>query len=383
MSGLLVLMGSGELTGTMTTTHQRALERGGGGPAVLLDSPYGFQENADELTATQLEYFRDKVGVELAVASYRAAEASTPVETARAVATLDGARFVFAGPGSPSYALGQWRGTPVGEALGRVLRRGGAVVLSSAAACTAGRFAVPVYEIYKVGAAPRWLAGLDLVGDAGLLAAVIPHWNNAEGGTHDTRYAYLGRRRLDVLESRLPPEAVVLGVEEHTALALDMAAGTATVSGRGSAVAPRSSRTQLASGETAPLAELGRTSAAAVVDGVTNIVSESTRQAGSEAFDSALAARDGAGAAAALIGALDAGRTAEAAAMAVRLGEAADAGLADPREAVAPLVEALLGLRTRLRSERRFDLADEVRDHLEAAGVEVRDTPDGVEWSLR
>ncbi len=381
MTGLLVLMGSGELTGTMTTTHQRALERAGGGPAVLLDSPYGFQENADELTATQQAYFRDKVGVELGVASYRSAADAGAVATARAVAALDAARFVFAGPGSPSYALRQWRGTAVGEALRRLLRRGGSVVLSSAAACTAGCVAVPVYEIYKVGQEPRWLGGLDLVAEAGLAAAVVPHWDNAEGGTHDTRYAYLGQRRLDVLEAQLPDEAVVLGIDEHTALALDLAAGTATASGRGAVWAPRSARTRIAAGEEVPLTELHPDAiGVGVVDPLAILATESTREVG---FDAALAGRDGAGAAAALVAALDAGRTAEAAAMAVRLGEAANAGLADPREAVAPLVEALLDLRARLRGERRFDLADEVRDHLDAAGVEVRDTPDGAQWSRR
>jgi len=392
MTGLLVLMGSGELTGTMTSTHQQALERGGDGPAVLVDSPYGFQENADELTATQQAYFRDKVGVELGVASYRSAAGCDAVATARAVAALDAARFAFAGPGSPSYALEQWRHTPVGEALRRLLRRGGAVVLSSAAACTAGRVAVPVYEIYKVGREPRWLDGLDLLAEAGLTAAVIPHWNNAEGGTHDTRYAYLGQRRLDVLTAQLPAQDVLLGVDEHTALAVDLAAGTATASGRGSAWAPRSHRTRLTSGDTVGLAELGRArgqagavhTAQAVVDPAANIAADSTRPtvAGS-GFDASLAARDGAAAAAALIQALEAGRAAEAAAMALRLGEAANAGLADPREAVAPLVETLVDLRAQLRAQRRFDLADEVRDRLDAAGVELRDTPDGAEWSLR
>jgi cysteinyl-tRNA synthetase len=36
-----------------------------------------------------------------------------------------------------------------------------------------------------------------------------------------------------------------------------------------------------------------------------------------------------------------------------------------------------------VRAEKRFDLSDLVRDQLLAAGIEVRDTKDGVEWVLR
>ena len=32
--------------------------------------------------------------------------------------------------------------------------------------------------------------------EAGLDAVVIPHFDNAEGGNHDTRFCYLGERRL-------------------------------------------------------------------------------------------------------------------------------------------------------------------------------------------
>jgi len=61
--------------------------------------------------------------------------------------------------------------------------------------------------------APRWLEGLDLLGAAtGLRAAVVPHYDNAEGGTHDTRFCYMGERRLRKLEATLPEGAFVLGV---------------------------------------------------------------------------------------------------------------------------------------------------------------------------
>ena len=70
-------------------------------------------------------------------------------------------------------------------------------------------------------------------------------------------------------------------------------------------------------------------------------------------------------------------------AMVVQLGQAATDGLRDPRESVAPVVEAALSLRAAVRAERRYDLSDLLRDELAAAGVEVRDTGAGVEWELR
>src|SRR5439155_9506959 len=56
---------------------------------------------------------------------------------------------------------------------------------------------------------------------------------NAEGGTHDTRYSYLGERRLAQMEDQLPADVFILGVDEHTACILDLDADTATVTGLG------------------------------------------------------------------------------------------------------------------------------------------------------
>ena len=106
--------------------------------------------------------------------------------------------------------------------------------MASAAALTLGVVTIPVYEIYKVGEAPSWLPGLDLLAAAtGLRAAVVPHYDNAEGGNHDTRFCYMGERRLRILEGQLPPGTFILGVDSHTALVLDLDRGTAAVAGLG------------------------------------------------------------------------------------------------------------------------------------------------------
>src|SRR5205085_3494272 len=253
MARLLTIMGSGETSPTMVKVHRELIARAGS-PAVLLDTPFGFQENAAEITAKAVAYFRESVGQEIGVASYRAAAGTDAVAYETMLSRLRAARYVFAGPGSPSYALAQWRDTLVPEVLADKLRRGGAITFASAAALVVGTHTVPVYEIYKVGQDPSWLDGLDLLAEAGLRAAVIPHFDNAEGGTHDTRYSYLGERRLQVMEAQLPADVFVLGVDEHTACTLDLDADSATVIGLGAVTIRRRGRsTRVEAGTTEPL----------------------------------------------------------------------------------------------------------------------------------
>jgi cyanophycinase-like exopeptidase len=232
VSRILALLGSGETTPTMVSTHQRVVARVGD-DRVVVDTPYGFQENADELSARTRDYFARHVGVEVRVLSLRRAADASPVARETAAARLREADWVFAGPGSPTYLTAQWHEAGLPPVLRERLTRAGASVYASAAACTVGALTVPVYEIYKAGADPTWAPGLDLLAPLGLDAVVVPHFDNAEGGTHDTRYCYLGARRLALLEARLPASTWVLGVDEHTAAVLDLDAGTLTVEGRG------------------------------------------------------------------------------------------------------------------------------------------------------
>jgi hypothetical protein len=411
---LLAIMGSGETSPTMVKVHRALFERLGPDPvpAVLLDTPVGFQENADIVSAKAVEYFRESVGRAIEVATWRHAGVDT-VAYERMLATVRRARYVFAGPGSPSYALKQWSGSQVPSALREKLQSGGCVTFASAAAVALGRFAVPVYEIYKVGEDPRWLDGLDLVAAAGLDAVVIPHFDNAEGGNHDTRYCYLGERRLRILEEQLPASTFVLGVDEHTACVIDLDAGTATVDGRGGLTVRRGGRTStIAAGRSVALDELrayaesgdavrpaapdAPAPAADAAPAAASPLFESVHRLERE-FDRALTDRDVPEAVRAMLelddtivawsrdtlqsDELDRARSALRT-MIVSLGEAARAGAADPRDALAPLVEALLATRDRARAERRWDDADEVRTKLLAAGIEVHDTPGGTSWEI-
>ena len=393
MTRLLVLMGSGETTPTMVSTHQRVLAAVGDGPAVIVDTPYGFQENADELTQRTLEYLAHNVGREAGVVTLRDAATVGAVGREVALAALGEAAWVFAGPGSPTYLARQWRAAGVPAVLAaRLADRGRptATVLASAAACTAGRRTIPVYELYKVGEAPHWQDGLDLLRPLGLDAIVVPHYDNAEGGTHDTSCCYVGDRRLRALEDILEPGEWVLGVDEHTAAVLDLDAGTLHVEGRGRAVVRlRDREHEVPTGTTVGLDEvLGWVAAGLGTGALTTpsptdpaVADRAAVAAGDMAFDAALARGDLLAAAEVTAGLLGAGGdAAEAVRQVAALARVAQAGWHEHRDLVAPHVETLLELRERARAERRFGDADAIRDALVAAGVEVHDARDGTGW---
>jgi cysteinyl-tRNA synthetase len=69
--------------------------------------------------------------------------------------------------------------------------------------------------------------------------------------------------------------------------------------------------------------------------------------------------------------------------MVTRLGDAAVNGLIDPRLVIAPFVDTLMDLRAQVRTDKRYDLSDLIRDRLVETGVEVHDTPQGATWELR
>ncbi len=390
MTRVLSILGSGETSPTMVTPHQRTFARlGPQARAVLLDSPYGFQENADELTEKAQQYFRESVGREVEAVTFRSAPPADPVAHAVQMARLRAADWVFAGPGSPSYALRTWAGSAVPDALHARLREGGAVTFASAAALTLGLVTIPVYEVYKVGEDPRWLDGLDVLGRAtGLHAAVVPHWNNAEGGTHDTRFCWQGERRLRILEDQLPEDSFVLGVDEHTGLVIDLDSGAAEVVGRGTVVVRvHGDEWVVPAGETISveqIAEHGR-SAASAVPAAAAVDPPATVPQLDEELDRALEAGDVATALALVLDGLpdDACDVREWAGSRLARTIAAVGEPVDVTETVRPLVELLLELRARARAEKRWADSDTIRDGLVVAGVEVRDTPDGVRWEVR
>lgn len=223
-------MGSGENSPAMVTPHQMILkDHGKNSYRINLDTPYGFQENADELTARILGYFETNVGFPAKEVQAR----GTTANAADIASEIEKADWVFSGPGSPTYALRIWRELGIDQALHALLQRG-SVVMASAAAMSLGSKVMPVYEMYKVGADPYWLDGLDVLGKAtGINAAVVAHFNNTQGGTHDTRYCFVGQKRMDVLKEQLDNEVAILGIDEHTGISFNLETYQAQVFGKG------------------------------------------------------------------------------------------------------------------------------------------------------
>ena len=418
---ILTLMGSGETSPTMVKVHRSILERLGPRPvpAVLLDTPFGFQENADELTIRVRNYFLESLQTPITNASgidpEHREDSDDRFINEQLTLNIRRARYVFSGPGSPTYALRRWQGTVVPQLLDEKLREGGAITFASAAALTLGALTTPVYEIYKVGEDPHWLPGLDLMSQAGLNVAVIPHYNNAEGGTHDTRFCYLGERRLQQLERQMPEDCFVLGIDEHTSCSIDLDTRLVTVGGIGLLSVRKNGHTKtFASGEVLSVDQLidaafGDASGAQAasplpVPPVVPVDSDQEYpllldvvQRSEASFRSALADLNAPDATATILelersihdwssdaaGQDEMVRSrASLRSMIAEFGLIAVQGLEDPSARVAPFVELLIVLRSRARADRRFQEADEIRDRLLDIGVELRDAPEATSWTI-
>lgn len=419
--GKIALMGSGELGASMVEVH-KVLLRSLPEPrlAAFIDTPAGFQLNVDEISRKAAAYFQRHLEHPLRIASFKNREEISGVAAEQAFRTLRQADYILMGPGSPTYALSQWRSSPIPEILVRRVAAGACLTAASAAALTVGRFTLPVYEIYKVGEPLHWVEGLDLLGRFGLDLVVVPHWNNAEGGSHDTRCCFMGESRFMKLQALLPQPVPVLGIDEHTACILDFDAGTARVRGLGS-VTLRAGGTdrRFAAGESFALGVLAgdpRDSAgapspdrriaapdpspsgppvpgSAVADSfwgrihaletdfenglaggdfriATNALLELDRliwqaQTDLESADAVVQARD------TLRESL------------VRLGTERAAGAGNVVDSLAPLVEGLLRLRETWRAAGQWAAADAIRDLLGRVRIVVEDTTGGVRWRLK
>jgi cyanophycinase-like exopeptidase len=410
--GAIALMGSGELTSTMVEVHKELLGSLSGVPrAVFLDTPAGFQLNAEDLAQRAVRYFRDRVGHALTVVSFKSRTGLTAYDAERAYRTLRDAHYLLIGPGSPTYAVSQWQDTPIPEIFIQRIESGACLVAASAAALTVGRFTLPVYEIYKVGQSLHWVEGLHLLERFGFPLVVIPHWNNAEGGTHDTRFCYMGEPRFKELEVLLPSDVAILGLDEHTACLLDLETGEARVRGIGRVTLRRNTREMVFErGANFSLdvlrgalrdhrwQERDRVRAEAVHE-VAEEDSSFWRQVqeAEAAFEKGVEGRHWGD----LVNALleldrivwqgqqdfeDPEFIAQARErfreLVVRLGSVMEGSPADRVECLAPLVEAMLRLRERYRREKRWSDADLLRETLHEAGVVVEDAPSGVRWEL-
>lgn len=393
-------MGSGELTASMVEVHKHLLARlGPAASAVFLDTPAGFQPNVQQIAAGAVEYFHKHVQWPLSIASFTSEDHLSETERVRLCKKLRESLYILMGPGSPSYTVEQLRPTPIPAILVDHVRKGGCLVAASAAALTMGRFTLPVYEIYKVGQRLHWLEGLDLLAHFGLHLTVVPHWNNSDGANHDTNHCFMGRDRFARLRQLLKEPAAILGLDEHTACIIDLAAEVFTVRGKGEVVLLQGDQEhRFQSGKSYPL-EIFRvaegTDPAAQIS-PPGVVAGDFRQE-VQALHSrcllALAAEEKRPALQVLLeldrklwenrstqgGAVEHGRHLF---RELLVGIATMTGPEQQGDAPArAVIDTLIAARQRFRQERNWPAADVLREALAGAGIVITDTEAGSTWS--
>ncbi|MCP4747009.1 MAG: type 1 glutamine amidotransferase-like domain-containing protein [Desulfobacteraceae bacterium] len=413
-SGVIVLMGSGELTGTMVEVHKQMLRPyGKGAKAVFIDTPAGFQLNVDQLTNKAVDYFKQRVGAKIVPVSFKSSDELSSPAIQQSLGDLGRADYILIGPGSPTYALRQWQKSPIPNLITQQIKSGACLVVSSAAALTIGSFTLPVYEIYKAGQDLYWAHGIDILEKFGLKAVVVPHWNNAEGGNHDTRFCFMGASRFKRLERMLPENTCIIGLDEHTALVIDLANEQATVKGIGNVVIRCGGRERIfAKPDVIALTQLFEDQAGAVPQ--TSSLDQKPDEILTQKTDDQklweqlnayaaqcreLIAEHQAQRATSIIlefehciwacrqlleqtGAQGAVR-AILREMIALLGQKLADSPKSRQACLAPMVDALLQLRGRFREQKQWVAADQVRDSLKQAGVIIKDYKEGVRWHLK
>jgi hypothetical protein len=228
----------------------------------VLETPAGFQPNSEHVAREVQQFITDRLqNYEPEVRTIPARKKGTlfsPDDPLLLEPMLD-ANYIFLGPGSPTYTAHNLEGTLALEYLLDRHRNGAILCFASAATLAVGAKVVPVYEIFKAGADLYWADGLNIFGSFGLELAIVPHWNNTDGGVHlDTSRCFMGRERMQELRQLLPASTTLLGIDEHTALIFDFQQARAQVSGKGTVTIGFDAREKTyAAGDSFSLGELG------------------------------------------------------------------------------------------------------------------------------
>ena len=366
-SGSIAILGSGETSPNLVSVHREMIDRLEEiANPLIINSPFGFQENADELSNKLKEFFITSLNIETQILSYRTNRDFNTVEYFECLDKIKKSNFIFAGPGSPSYAIKLWKDTEFPVSFKEVLQNNGSIVFSSAAATTLGKHTLPVYEIYKVGEEPYWIEGLDILGAFGIEATVIPHFNNKEGGNHDTRFCYMGKSRFETLRSKIDSD--IIGIDEHTGLVVDGESKTGKVFGIGKdTIVSGENNREYTSGETilfdefidlevnkvVPIIkEKGGNEQAPNINKVSDLISESDLS--QESVNKILSK------------------------IKINLED-----LEDKTKIIDPLMSLIMEVRKTLRLEGRFELSDYIRNELEKLSIEINDNDVGTAWRFK
>ncbi len=261
--GLIVLFGSGEISASGRRVYDWLFSRLD--PPIhisVLETPAGFEPNSAWVAGQVANFIQQRLQnyhPQITIVPARRRGTALSPDNPDIIAPLYGSNVIFLGPGSPTYAVRQLQNSLAWHSLVARHRLGAALVLASATTLAVSAYTVPVYEIYKVGEDLHWKQGLDLFGPYGLPLVFIPHWNNTDGGDNlDTSHCYLGQNRFQQLLTLLPPPATIIGLDEHTALVMNLQAGQGQVIGQGSVTLLKPElEKKYRRGEVFPLSEFG------------------------------------------------------------------------------------------------------------------------------
>ncbi|MEI7848684.1 MAG: cysteinyl-tRNA synthetase [Chloroflexota bacterium] len=228
----------------------------------ILETPAGFELNSGQVAAKVADFLRTRLGnyhpqVDV-IAARKKGSAFSP-DDPEICAPLLRANLIFMGPGSPTYAIRQLQGSLAWELIRARQRLGATLVFASAATIAVGRYGLPVYEIFKVGMDIHQVPGLDFFADMETPISIVPHWNNAEGGSElDTSRCFVGMERFTEWCRELPADHMVLGLDEHTGIIMDFNKRECQVVGVSSVSLVRACDPKIhSSGTSFPLSEIG------------------------------------------------------------------------------------------------------------------------------
>jgi hypothetical protein len=261
--GLVVLLGSGETSATIRKVYNWLFERSDSPIHIsILETPAGFEPNSDRV-AGQIADFMEKHLKNFCprIWAVPARKRGTPFspDDAEIVTPLLEANVIMMGPGSPTYAVRQLQGSVAWHTVNARHRLGADLVFASAATIASGAHALPVYEIYKVGEDLHWKPGLNFFEPFGLSLVFIPHWNNNDGGVElDTSRCYMGRCRHNQLVEKLATDLTIVGIDEHTALVVELSNETCQVMGNANVTLVHGGQERVfLTGQTFDIRELG------------------------------------------------------------------------------------------------------------------------------
>ena len=239
--GKIVLFGSGETSASGRKVFDFLFRSMSDDVRVaILETPAGFELNSEWVAGQVADFLTTRLknyDPEIKVVPARKRGTHFSPDSPEIVQPLLSSNVIYMGAGSPTYAIRQLKDSLAWHMMVAQHRLGANIVLASATPLAIGTFTLPVYEIYKVGEELHWINGLDFLGFFGLDLVFIPHWNNQDGGANlDTSRCFMGLSRFSRLLEMLPERTTIVGIEEHTALIMDLEEEKCFTMGKGEVV---------------------------------------------------------------------------------------------------------------------------------------------------